>query len=710
MTELFLKLVNRSIDASWLILAVIILRLVLRKAPKVMRCVMWCMVGLKLIVPFSIESAFSLIPGTEMITKETLYATKPMVDSGIDSVNQTINPILAESFAPDPGDSVNPLQVLTAVAAFIWIVGVAGLLLYTLGSYLRLRKRIGEAVRLEANIYQSERAISPFVLGLIKPRIYVPYGLKKEELECVIAHERAHIKRCDHVLKPIAFLILMIYWFQPLVWISYILLCRDIELACDERVMREIGMEQKKLYSEALLNCSVKHRMIAACPLAFGELGVKQRIQNVLRYKKPAFWLVLISVIACVICVVCFMTEPERQEDEDSVNIETVENNSKVAELPKEETQNQEILQSPPTMLLQDSLSSRLDFFEVDAGSYSWQYRDGDMMRGGEACGNVPQIDVKGKEWLQLVSYNKLDYVPYTMSFSMQPDCVTVREYDLLSLGDMDAEVIAETVYAEAFVSIPLKPRRIYEVIAEWDESNLDDYGCYGTAYYTFATDNYIKYEEVAESVTLQAHVKEIMADMENTILISSDTDSFPGAFLVQIPFGVSSVEELSGGDEILVTMHEIGESVNEIPVYKALSLEKQQERQELSVGEIFTEEVNNFEGVTMYMEKYKATEGDVEFFNNTDKEIQYGDYFAIQVEKDGAWYSLTVPENIGYHAIAYVVAPGEAGVWHINWEYVYGKLPIGKYRMVKDVMDYRVPGDYTKYYLAAEFEIMESY
>lgn len=639
MTEIFVKVVNMSISASWLILAVLLLRLLLPKAPKAMCCVLWCLVGLKLLFPFSIESALSLLPSAEVITHDTMYAANPTIESGIPVVNQVVNPILTEHFAPNPGDSVNPLQVVSAVGAFVWIVGVAVLLLHTLISFLRLKRSVGTAVRFRENIYQSESVSSPFILGVVRPHIFIPFSLREEELMCVLAHEKAHLKRGDHLWKPLGFLLLAIHWFNPLVWIGFACLCRDIELACDERVMRQIGTDKKKLYSEVLLNCSISHKMIAACPLAFGEVGVKQRIKNVLSYKKPAFWIVFVSLLACVACAVCFMTEPKAENKESDMENETgnvgvefkLPEANAIADM-NQGQENKSILQSPPTMLLQDSLSSKLDYFEVSAGSYSWQYQDGEMMTGVEASGAVPQNAVKGAKWLQLVSYNKLDYVPYTLHFSMEPNRITVREYDLLELAKMDAEVISETMYEDAFVSIPLRERRIYEVIAEWDEANLEKYGCYGTAYYAFATDNTIKYEEEDE--------------------------------------------------------------------------EKERIPANLTLGEQFTEEVNNFDGVTMTMEKYKATEGDVEIHNGRDKEIQFGEYYDIQMLSDGQWYCIKLPEELAYNMVAYVVEPGETRIWQVDWEYAYGQLPAGEYRMVKDVMDYRAPGDFDKYYLATEFEI----
>uniref|UniRef100_UPI004055C997 M56 family metallopeptidase n=1 Tax=Acetatifactor sp. TaxID=1872090 RepID=UPI004055C997 len=258
MAEIFLHLVNMSITASWLIFAVIILRLLLKKAPKWIHCLLWCMVGLRLLLPISIESAFSLIPSAEPLPQEIFYENSLVIDSGVDSVNQTVNPVLQESFALNPGDSVNPLQIITFLASYIWVLGMMALLSYTVITYTRLKKSVGEAVRFQENIYQCEKVATPFVLGVVRPRIYLSYGLQGEELTCVISHEQAHIKRKDHLWKPLAFLILTVYWFNPLVWVAYILLCRDIEYACDEKVLATMGSNMKKTYATALLHCSVR--------------------------------------------------------------------------------------------------------------------------------------------------------------------------------------------------------------------------------------------------------------------------------------------------------------------------------------------------------------------------------------------------------------------------------------------------------------------
>ncbi len=311
MEALFLELLNRSIAAGWMILAVILLRLALKKAPKWVDCALWALVGVRLIVPFCVQSGFSLVPSAQTLPPEMLYAAAPAIDSGIDALNQAVNPAMTSFFAPSPAASANPLQIWAFAASVVWAAGMAVLLLYTLLSYVRLRRRVQTAVRLRDGVFESENVASPFVLGLFQPRIYLPAGMAQDDLSHVVAHEQAHIRRRDHWIKLIGFLLLTVYWFNPLVWLAYILLCRDIELACDERVIRVLGAEERRSYSAALLRLSAGRSAIAACPLAFGETGVKRRIQSVLRYKKPALWIIAAAAVACAALAVCFLTNPK---------------------------------------------------------------------------------------------------------------------------------------------------------------------------------------------------------------------------------------------------------------------------------------------------------------------------------------------------------------------------------------------------------------
>ena len=310
MSELFLKIVNMSISASWVVVAVLALRFCLKKAPKWVNVLLWGIVAVRMVFPFSIESVLSLIPSAETISPSIMMEQSPSVQTGVPALNHVINPVISGSFTPAPGASANPLQIWIPVLAGIWLFGIAALFLYSAVSYWRLRRKVCEAVILRGNIYQSEKVCSPFVLGIIRPKIYLPYHMDSREMDHVIAHEQTHIRRKDHWWKPLGFLLLTTHWFNPLMWLSYILLCRDIELACDEKVIRKMSNEQRADYTQALVACSVDRRLITACPLAFGEIGVKERVKSVMNYKKPAFWIVLASVIVCAVIAVCFLTNP----------------------------------------------------------------------------------------------------------------------------------------------------------------------------------------------------------------------------------------------------------------------------------------------------------------------------------------------------------------------------------------------------------------
>ena len=318
MGDIFLKLLNMSITASWLILAVLGIRLLFRKIPKWITCLLWGVVAIRLIFPLSIESAFSLQLSAEPIRTSTMVEGElipyvPSVDSNIGVVENTVNPLLAEAFAYQETESVAPLQVFIGIAGSVWLSGMVVLLIFALVSMIKLRLRVREAVRYKENIYICDAVKSPFILGIIKPRIYLSSALSEEEMDYIIAHERAHLKRKDHLWKPFGYLLLCIYWFNPLCWIAYIMLCKDIELACDEKVIKDMSFGDKKEYSRVLLFCATQRHLVMACPLAFGEVGVKERVKTVLNYKKPTFWITIAAIVVCAIVAICFLTNPAKE-------------------------------------------------------------------------------------------------------------------------------------------------------------------------------------------------------------------------------------------------------------------------------------------------------------------------------------------------------------------------------------------------------------
>lgn len=374
MEMIFLNVFNRSLAAGWLILAVIVVRLLLKKAPRRLSCVLWAVVAVRLLCPFFPVSSFSLIPSGETISAEVVrFAPEPAIDSGIPALNEALNPIIGERFAQAPGTSVNPLYIWTAIAGIVWLVGVAVMAGYALLSSLRMRNVVREAVPLgmcgelyetgeagmcgesyetgeveacgesyEAgevgtcaephgarplktgaalpdNVWLCDAVRSPFILGIVRPKIYLPSGITREQMLCILAHEQAHVERLDHCLKPFGWLLLSVYWFHPLVWIAYMLFCRDLELACDEKVVGGMDLDGRKAYSHALLACSLQRKMIFSYPLAFGEIGVRERIKGILHYRKPAGWIAAVAVLACAAVTVCFLTDPKEKADDSKI-------------------------------------------------------------------------------------------------------------------------------------------------------------------------------------------------------------------------------------------------------------------------------------------------------------------------------------------------------------------------------------------------------
>lgn len=307
---MFVQLLNVSISASWLILVLVAVRLAFKKMPKVLRCALWGLVAIRLICPFSMQSALSLLPSAETIPEDALYMEA--VEQGNSVPIEVIsNPLLGEAADVKLDTTVRQVQNFDAYGTLIWAVGLGTFLLYGLVSYLWLRRRVLASINLKEDIWLCDAIGTPFILGVIRPRIYLPSALETDKFSAVIAHEQAHLRRRDHWWKPLGFMLLAVYWFNPVIWVAYILLCRDIELACDEKVIREMGPQDKKAYSEALLACSTPFRPLAGCPLFFGEVGVKERICSILHYKKPAVWVTAVAVMTGIALAMCFLTDPK---------------------------------------------------------------------------------------------------------------------------------------------------------------------------------------------------------------------------------------------------------------------------------------------------------------------------------------------------------------------------------------------------------------
>ncbi len=329
MSELFLSVLNMSLTASYVIIFVILIRLPLKKAPKFISYVIWGVVAFRLIIPFSFESMFSLMPrntNAVPIPHDIIYQQSPRINSGIEAVDFFISEALP---APTIGASVNPLQIYTEIGSYIWVLGIIALLVYGIVSIFILKRQLKSAKLIEKNIFKAKNLRTPFVIGLIRPKIYLPVGLSVEERGYILLHEKTHIRRKDHIIKILAFLILSIHWFNPLVWIGFILMGTDMELSCDEQVLKEMNKDIKKPYANSLLSLAAGRHILNGSPLAFGEGNVKGRIKNILNYRKRSFWIIMSAVVAAAAVSIGLLTNPKEQEPmlnaEDSIYYELIQ-------------------------------------------------------------------------------------------------------------------------------------------------------------------------------------------------------------------------------------------------------------------------------------------------------------------------------------------------------------------------------------------------
>ncbi|MBR2930027.1 MAG: hypothetical protein IKC32_02240 [Clostridia bacterium] len=308
MEGLFIHVLNISITASFLVLAIIIFRLFAKKSPKWVSVLLWGLVGLRLLLPFSIESEVSLVPSKNTVPTTITQDRYPALDTGIDRIDEIVNPVLSGIAEAHPEHSASPVNTWITALGWIWLAVMLCMLLYMCASFIYLRIKTSAKLCLEDGVFLCDYVKTPFILGTVKPGIYLPSDISDKDYPLVLAHERAHIKRLDHVFKPLGFLLLSVYWFNPLLWVAYVLLCRDIEMACDEKVISELGDHEKAEYSEALLSLGIRNRVISACPLAFGEVSVKSRVSAISKYKKPATVVIVISLAVCAVFAACFLT------------------------------------------------------------------------------------------------------------------------------------------------------------------------------------------------------------------------------------------------------------------------------------------------------------------------------------------------------------------------------------------------------------------
>ena len=777
MNELFLKIINMSISASWLVLAVLILRILLKKAPKWVSVLLWGIVAIKLICPFTIESSVSLIPDSvgsgklisewaddyvddiDIYHPDSIYYDAA-IGAGREPISDGEGGYYVVTKHDQLGEPATIENTVIPVLSIVWVVGIILLALYTAISYWRLRSKVDTAVRYKDNIYQSENVSSPFVFGIIKPIIYLPFNMNGQDLEHVVAHEQAHIRRKDHWWKPLGFLLLTIHWFNPLMWLAYVLLCRDIELACDEKVIKELSNEQRADYTQALVTCSVNRRMIAACPLAFGEVGVKERVKSVMNYKKPAFWIVVLAVISCLGVAVCFLTNPKQDSymlrivipagsQEEFVysdeEVSTIKNSIKIWS--GDGLGDTEVLLYPVNKTTETGYTATYLTHgmpvEFDAKRDTW-------FKVGVNMQNPTNEDV--------IVYVEVENVEVRISEESIPDSVTF-EAEILEIHEgyflVEPVVGSWELNSADKIEIPMKnmspsPEPVVGDILkiEYDGQLQETYPAKISNPYSISVVeetetwalipmvmvNGTLYLDTGYESTIEARCGvmdgEITSQVHGSQRPTIDNQSnFGSGYGYQYGATEGTIEIYMDGEWRIFATEEVRQEIQfptneETITYNGKEYKKSElcdatlqwlelTEQERLLSSYFPPEFMIFEetwGIELRAENVTPTGATIKCTQSGGEptgELQTGGWYILETwTQEQGWIEAPCFAEVGWTQEAWMISMNDTCEWEVNWEWLYGTLSEGKYRIGKDITDFRGTGDYDNAIYYAEFEI----
>ena len=632
MDKLFLTIINMSLTGAFVIASICFVRLLLKNAPKIVSYCLWAVVGFRLVFPFSIESVFSLIPfKAQTIPPDIAMQQVPHIDSGIPFVNNAVSSILP---AATPTASVNPLQIWTTIGTFVWFVGVAVMFVYGIVSFVILKRKMRTATHIEANIYEAENIKSPFVLGVLKPKIYLPVGLSGQERNYILLHEQTHIRRHDHIVKFAAYFILCLHWFNPLAWVAFLLMGVDMELSCDERVLKEKGGEIKKNYSLSLLSLATERRFIGGSPLAFGEGGVKERIKNVLNFKKPSRVIIIVSVVLVVALSIGF-----------AVNRAT---NKSILDLIMPMSMNN-VDKEPHFAGTVTELYDNAILVSVNEGED--ERRSSDMI-------NV-SLNVKLKDSMTNFTVGDRVIVYYNgeIAESYPAQVNTVYAIVLTNQNDSNETMDADSSsFSYESQSITLEDVRT--LAKKGDGLLFEDFQKYEGANVSSNFDNYIMVYGVEGGYRL---------------IVSSNQSGKPNSVNLESIWANS-------GSGIDIRYGDIDEFLSKWPIIM-------QVKDGIATPSGATITLKNFTGI----------------------EYTYGESYTVQRKTDNGWIDVVpILENYGFTAIGYILPPMESEEIIIDWEWLYGTLPAGDYRIAKEALFVKSQGDYDTFALYATFSIVK--
>ncbi|NLO48225.1 MAG: DUF4825 domain-containing protein [Clostridiales bacterium] len=768
-------------------MAICLARLPLKKAPKIITYCLWTVAGFRLVFPFSIESVFGLIPfKAQTIPADIALQQVPRIDSGIPFVNNAVSSILP---AATPAASVNPLQIWTTIGAFVWLIGGAVMLIYGIVSFVILKRKMREAVHIEANIYEAENIQSPFVLGVFKPKIYLPASLSSQERSYILLHEQTHIRRHDHIVKFAAYFILCLHWFNPLAWVAFLLMGVDMELSCDERVLKQMGGEIKRDYSLSLLSLATERRIIGGSPLAFGEGSVKERIKNVLNFKKPSRVIIAAAVALAAVLSVGFAVNKAAQiHDPQSFNFGTfalenanedqkamhmtsftldgsgvatfhtapissyippkctfaVEDGDLVfrAIIQTEQDQSFFGLDDNSIVAIFSVINENTLVFKsanvvlvADAGAkYTLVTQDalyslsalrtpyvGNNSAVGKIINFLPRIDWEhAQRFFSIGDDYGTGNAPYTLTIYYEPNdaetsnirniTVTPKNSVLLfslidnleevnyafrstpSDGELDKEAyISHVTYSKNDIAEYLKT-----IGLEWEDFGNDWNGSVEKMYAA---------PSVSEPQVLTIEDVRTLAKKGDSLLFE-DVQKYKGANVSSNLDNYIMVYGVEGGYRLIVRSDQSGkpDSVNLESIWASGG-----GGIDIRYGDI--DEFLRKWPIIMQVKNGTATPSGatVTLKNVTDTEYTYGESYTVQRKTDSGWVDVEpVIEDYGFDDIAYTLpAMGNKEII-VDWEWLYGKLPAGDYRMVKEALFVRAPGDYDTFTLYTAFTIVK--
>ena len=763
MSAVFLTILNLAINASWLILAVIVARFFLRKAPKWTSCLLWGLVAVRLLCPVSLESALSLLPSGRVVPDDIEMAQEPHIDSGVRIIDNAVNPVIKRSFSPDVSNSANPMQIVVLAASVIWLIGMAAMLMYALISFVLLKKKVRASVAISGKVKECDEVGSPFIFGIFRPVIYVPSGMNERTFDLVIAHEEAHLKRHDHWWKPFGFLLLSVYWFNPLCWVAYILLCRDIEAACDEKVIQDKDRDYMAAYSQALLDCSVHRRIIAACPVAFGETGVKERVKGVLNYKKPTFWVIVVAIIACIVVAVCFMTNPKDDPQDESGDYEAAPYMlHPYSESGLDEKISEKVVPRPIVDLsaYEGSDLTELMYADKDKIIFSGYFGLFVYSKEKRIITNAIDLEPIGCNYTQGDNYcekfvsadgNEVYLHPVSSTemyvYDITSDILSQEKYDL---EGCDLHELHHNEEGEIFDVWSSEDRSMETYLYHGNFIGELGYIEYGPT----SADKVIPYNPFFSPNGLSGAIDFAPKDIHDVV----SADIWIAGTVLPPDLGLSSgqgyllhcddpgkISEL----EKLLSEAEPEKGQSGCPFYTALYLT----RSDGMIGTVFpatdncamylsgrecykysnetnealwsligefelvnvqeSEEHDNPIGVTMSAVDITPTGCKLVFSQNGGNvtgELQTGQWYELQVKNaNGEWIDNSSKDiERCWEDIAYLIKNNGTTEMTLDWEDIYGYLRDGHYRIAKKVMDYRNPGDYDEYEVYAEFDLGE--